>query len=143
MSYQSAHDLPSFPEMERNLAALRLFWPTRAQATSLERQMRELGDTVDAFYDLLSEKNWIFHDHLSVSVIQNILSQAPQAPQDAERAEAMLIEHYHDSERLSFMIRMLRKLPAMNRRLALVDRAQEDYFAGRYYACIHVLLTRL
>ncbi|MFD8005670.1 hypothetical protein [Streptomyces mirabilis] len=126
--------------MERNLAALRLFWPTRSQATSLERQMRELGDTVDAFYDLFSEKNWIFHDHLSVSVIQDILAQAPQ---DAERAEAMLIEHYHDSERLSFMIRMLRKLPAMSRRLALVDRAQEDYFAGRYYACIHVLLTRL
>ncbi|MFJ3799935.1 hypothetical protein ACIPSJ_27090 [Streptomyces sp. NPDC090088] len=139
MSYESARDLPSFLEMERQLAAMRLFaWPMRTRLKSIQRKMHELGDLVDAFYDLLSEKNWIFHDRLSVPMVQTLLAEAPQ---DAERAETMLIDHYHDSERLQFMILPLRKLPAMHRRLALVEKAHEDYFAGRYYSCVHLLLS--
>ncbi|MGW3291387.1 hypothetical protein ACWDR3_42845 [Streptomyces sp. NPDC001002] len=139
MSYKSARDLPSFLELEQQLKILRLFvWPMRAQTKSLQRQIRELGDTVDAFYDLLSDKNWIFHDHLSLSVVRTILAEMPQ---DADGAEAMLIDHYNDSERLQFMIHLLRRLPAMRRRLPLVEKAHEDYFAGRYYSCIHLLLS--
>jgi len=139
VSYQSARDLPSFLELERQLKSLRLFvWPMRAQAKAIQDQMHELADTVDAFYDLLSEKNWIFHDHLSLTAVRTILAQAPQ---EADRAEAMLIEHYHDSDRLWLMIHPLRKLPAMRRRLPLVEKAREDYLAGRYYSCIHLLLS--
>ncbi|MFF7206262.1 hypothetical protein [Streptomyces sp. NPDC008141] len=139
MSYQSARDLPSFLELERQLAALRLFaWPMRAQVKSIQHQMRELGELVDAFYDLLSKKNWIFHDYLSVTAVQAIFNDAPR---DADRAEELLIDHYHDSERLQLMTLPLRKLPAMRRRLALVEKAHEDYFAGRYYSCIHLLLS--
>ncbi|GGZ44389.1 hypothetical protein GCM10010365_76030 [Streptomyces poonensis] len=109
-----------------------------ARAKAIKQQMLRLQHQVDAFYDLLSEKNWILHDHLSLTVVEAILAEAHQ---DADRAEAMLIDHYHDRDRLSFMIRLMRKLPAMRRRLALIDKAQEDYFAGRYYACVHVLLS--
>ncbi|WP_345681056.1 hypothetical protein [Yinghuangia aomiensis] len=136
MAYESARDLPTFLEMERQLTFLRLF--ARAEANALERQIRELAGTVDAFYALLSSKNWIFHDSLSVGAVQRILESAKD---DADQAEAMLIEQYNNSERLFFLILPLRKLPAMRRRLPLIEKAREDYFTGRYYSCVHVLLS--
>ncbi|WP_311678143.1 hypothetical protein [Streptomyces dubilierae] len=110
----------------------------RAKVKAVKQQMLKLQHQIDAFYDLLSEKNWILHDHLSLTVVEAILTDAPQ---DADRAEAVRIEHYHDCDRLSFMVCLLKKLPAMRRRLPLIGKAQEDSFAGRYYACVHVLLS--
>ncbi|WP_411105125.1 hypothetical protein [Streptomyces sp. cmx-4-9] len=100
--------------------------------------MRELAETVDAFYDLLSDKHWIFHDHLSLTVVRALLTEAPEDP---DQAEKMLIDHYNDSKHLRLMLVPLRNLPAMRRRLPLVEKAQEDYFAGRLYSCVHVLLS--
>jgi hypothetical protein len=139
MSYASARDLPSFLELEQQVKVLRLFGKAnRERAASIELQMRELSDTVDAFYALLGGKHWIFHDELSLEAIRTILATAGG---DADRAEQMLIEHYNNPENLTRMLLPLRKLPAMRRRLDLVDRARQDYFAGRFYATIHVLLS--
>ncbi|UGQ11068.1 hypothetical protein LO772_30375 [Yinghuangia sp. ASG 101] len=139
MPYESTHDLPSFRQLEQQLAVLRLLpGPGRTTAEHVERQMRELAETVDAFYELLSPKHWIFHESLSVTAVQTILTEAQN---NVDRAEEMLIDHYHEKERLFFMSVPLKKQPAMRRRLPLVERAREDYFAGRYYACIHVLLS--
>lgn len=139
MSYASARDLPSFLDMEQQLAVLRaLPGAAGAEAEAVERGMRELAETVDAFYELLNTKHWIFHEHLSLTAVRTILTDAGD---DADRAEHMLIDHYHDRDQLFFLILPLKKLPAMRRRLPLVERAREDYFAGRYYSCIHVLLS--
>ncbi|MFE7927496.1 hypothetical protein ACFU6S_01955 [Streptomyces sp. NPDC057456] len=138
MSYQSARDLPSFREAEQALALLRMVPSKRAKAMALKQRMQKLEALVEAFYDLLSDKHWIFHDYLSLTVVETVLAESAQ---DAERAEAMLINHYRDSQQLSMMLLPLRKLPAMRRRLPLIDKAMEDYVAGRYYACVHVLLS--
>ncbi|MCX5079165.1 hypothetical protein OHA84_38130 (plasmid) [Streptomyces sp. NBC_00513] len=139
MSYASARDLPSFLESERQLKALRLFaWPMRARIKSIERDMHELAGTVDAFYELLSDKHWIFHDHLSLTAVRALLAEAPEDP---DQAEKMLIDHYNDREHLRLMLGPLRDLSAMRRRLPLVEKAQEDYFAGRFYSCVQVLLS--
>ena len=100
--------------------------------------MRALSDTVDAFYALLGDKHWIFHDQLSLEAVRTILAGAGG---DADRAEQLLIECYNDLENLPLMLLPLRKLPAMRRRLDLVERARQDYFAGRFYATVHVLLS--
>ncbi|MET9700781.1 hypothetical protein ABZY31_28245 [Streptomyces sp. NPDC006529] len=129
MSYASARDLPSFLESERQLKALRVFaWPMRARIKAIEREMRELTATVDAFYDLLSDKHWIFHDHLALTMVRTVLAEAPEDP---DRAETILIGHYNNLEHQQLMLLPLRGLPAMRRRLPLVEKAQEDYFAGR------------
>ncbi|WP_406073145.1 hypothetical protein [Streptomyces virginiae] len=139
MSYESARDLPSFLELDQQLKLLRLLGKAgREQAASIETQMRELADTVDAFYQLLGEKHWIFHDRLSLTAVRAILDNAGG---DADQAEQVLIEHYHDPERLKLMLLPLRKLPAMRRRLDLVDKARHDYFDGRFYSTVHVLLS--
>ncbi|MGW0646506.1 hypothetical protein ACWD0C_30510, partial [Streptomyces badius] len=138
MSYQSARDLPSFREAEQALALLRLVPSKRAEARALKQRMQRLEALVEAFYDLLSDKHWIFHDYLSLTVVETVLAESAQ---DAERAEAMLINHYRDSQQLGMMLLPLRKLPAMRRRQPLIDKAMEDYVAGRYYACVHVLLS--
>ncbi|MFE5689419.1 hypothetical protein [Streptomyces sp. NPDC056512] len=100
--------------------------------------MSELEALVEAFYGLLSDKRWIFHDRLSLTAVKTILAEVAQ---DADRAETMLIDHYCDSEQLTAMLLPLRKLPAMRHRLPLVEKARRDYTAGRYYACVHVLLS--
>ncbi|WP_405771933.1 hypothetical protein OG539_43065 [Actinacidiphila glaucinigra] len=139
MSYESARDLPSFLELDQQLKVLRLLGKTgRKQAALIKRQMRELADTVDAFCQLLGDKHWIFHDQLSLTAVRDILDAADG---DADRAEQLLIEHYRDPERLMLMLLALRKLPAMRRRLDLVDKARQDYFEGRFYSTVHVLLS--
>ncbi|MFD7961208.1 hypothetical protein ACFV5J_10425 [Streptomyces zaomyceticus] len=139
MSYASARDLPSFLELDRQLKVLRLLGKRgRERAASIKTQMRELADTVDAFYQLLGDKHWIFHDHLSLTAVRAVLDTADG---DADRAEQLLIEYYRDPEHLTFMLLPLRKLPAMRRRLDLVDKARQDYFDGRFYSTVHVLLS--
>lgn len=138
VSYQSVRDLPSFREAEQALAFLRLIPSQRAEAKAIKQQMQKLRETVEAFYNLLGEKHWIFHDRLSLTAVETILAEAPR---DADRAEAMLIDHYRDGQQLAIMLLPLRQLPAMRPRLPLVEKAREDYLAGRYYACVHVLLS--
>ncbi|MFF7525960.1 hypothetical protein [Streptomyces pseudovenezuelae] len=141
MDYQSAHDLPSFVEMKRQLQGLRalsLFSrKQRETVKTLEQQIKGLGDAVDQYYKVLGPRNWIFHDALPVDDITVLLNERP----DAEEVEAGLIELYRSPDNLRRMITPLRQLPAMRKRMALIHAAQEDYFSERYYACIHVLLS--
>ncbi|WP_369221542.1 hypothetical protein AB5J52_06815 [Streptomyces sp. R39] len=141
MDYQSAHDLPSFVEMKRQLQGLRalsLFSrKQRATVKTLEQQIKGLGDTVDHYYEALGPRNWIFHDTLPVDDITVLLSEHA----DAEEVEAGLIALYNNHDNLRRMITPLNQLPAMRKRMALVHKAQDDYFSEKYYACIHVLLS--
>lgn len=139
MAYESARDLPSYLELERQLKVVRFLGRSnRKLADAIRLQLREFGDTVDAFYDLFGGKHWIFHDQLPLESVRAIVANAGE---DVDGAERKLIELYHDAESLPFMILPLRKLPAMRRRLTLVERARQDYFAGRYYATVQVLLS--
>ncbi|WP_146777717.1 hypothetical protein [Streptomyces griseus] len=139
MAYESARDLPSYLELERQLKVVRFLGRSnRKLADAIRLQLREFGDTVDAFYDLFGGKHWIFHDRLPLEPVRAIVANAGE---DVDGAERKLIELYHDAESLPFMILPLRKLPAMRRRLTLVERARQDYFAGRYYATVQVLLS--
>lgn len=142
MPYESAHDLPSFIEMQEQIKGVKLLWfliprDKRQDVKELERQLKHLGDTVDRFYDVLGSRNWIFHDSLSVDRISGILD-ASSTPEDAERR---LIEYYLDPDDPQFLLRPPRAFPALRKRMHLIEHARDDYFAGRYYACVLVLLT--
>jgi hypothetical protein len=64
--------------------------------------------------------------------------KSSSTPEDAER---QLIDYYMDSDDPHFLVRPLRAFPALRKRMHLIQRAKDDYFAGRYYACVLVLLT--
>lgn len=143
MPYESASDLPSFVELKRQLAALKALRPLiprrdRPDVKDLERQLTHLSGTVDRFYEVLGERNWVFHEHLSVDRIAEILDSS-STPDEAERK---LIDYYLDREDdPQFLLRPTRGFAALRRRMPLIEHAYEDYFAGRYYSTVLVLLA--
>jgi hypothetical protein len=142
MPYESAHDLPSFVDMSqqvKSIKLLRFILPKdqRKAVKELEAQLSFLGDTVDRFYSVLGPRNWVFHDSLFVDEIAGLLD-ASASPEEAERN---LIEYYRNPEKLELMVPAINAFQELRKRKHLVRRAQDDYLAGRYYACTLVLLT--
>ncbi|CNE52663.1 Uncharacterised protein [Mycobacterium tuberculosis] len=60
---------------------------------------------------------------------------------DPKKVEEGLIAYYNDPEYLFYLMVGMYQLAAMRKRRHLVEAAKDDYFAGRYYSCIHVLLS--
>jgi len=138
--YGSALDLPSMAELLRNIEGMKgltrfVARDQRATVIDLERQIRRLGEVVDRFYGLLGDRNWIFHDDLEVTFVEGLVDM----PVDA--AERALIEHYEDAEALRFKVRRLGRFPELQARMHLLERAEADFLAGRYYAAVQVLLS--
>ena len=78
--YGSAADLPSFIELEQQLAEFKklgsLGWTDRDvhdQIAATERQRRRLISIVDTFYELLGPRNWVFTDDLNIDAVETIL----------------------------------------------------------------------
>lgn len=79
----------------------------------------------------------MFHDSLPVQAIADLLASTT----DAKEIEVGFIALYNDPEKLFYLMHGIYSFPAMRKRRHLIERARDDYFAGRYYACIHVLLS--
>lgn len=140
--YESALDLPSvvgFLEVIRSAKALTrvIGRKHRGEIKQAEKQIQEMYDLVDRFYDLLSDRHWIFTDDLNVEKVAAILD----ADISLDQAEQRFIGLYQDFSALSFKIMRLHRLPAMRDRLHLIEKARADYEAGRYYATVQVLLS--
>jgi hypothetical protein len=142
MAYESAHDLPSFVELSKQLKGLKLLRfllpkNQRSELKKLEAQLKEMGDTVDDFYKLLGDRHWIFHDQLNLEKVRTILMHN----KGVEDAERQFIALYNDPEFLRFAIMRCNGFEALRKRKQLVEKARDDYFAGRYYSCIYLLLS--
>lgn len=107
----------------------------RAKLVALEREVEEHVAAVDRFYELLGNRHWIFHDSLNLERVKALLDLEP------DEAERGLIEMYRDPEWFRFMQMGLRRFPAMQDRMDLVEKAARDYSEDRFYACVLVLLT--
>jgi hypothetical protein len=142
MAYNTAHDLPSFVELSQQLKGLKLLRfllpkNQRSELKQLEAQLKEIGDTVDNFYKLLGDRHWIFHDTLNLEKVRTILMHN----NGVEDAERQFIALYTDPEFLRFAIMRCNGFEALRKRKHLVEKARDDCFAGRYYACIYLLLS--
>lgn len=140
--YGSAHDLPSFIEMRQQLKAfkaLTLFMMRgkRSEIVELEARMNEMADCVDAFYDRLGQRHWVFNDWMNVTKIDAILEETSTP----EEAEQRLIELYRDVEATKWHLLRLRGVDGLRERHHLLVRAREDYDAGRFDACTLLLIS--
>lgn len=140
--YGSAGDLPSFRELADQVRGFKLISRVfgrkhRPVIIEIERQLNELIDTVDRFYRLLGDRNWIFHDDLNVERIKSALKVDPTP----EVLEQILIAQYQEPTTLDSMTRRLSALPELKIRHHLIQRALNDFRAGRYYTTTLVLLT--
>ncbi|MBF6185128.1 MULTISPECIES: hypothetical protein [Nocardia] len=135
--------MPSIIELNKQLAAyrwLQYFAPKkkRPNAKEIRQQVEYITDTVDSFYALLGPRHWVFHDNLNLERMAAIVSKHHD---NADAAEAALIAYYQDEELLRFWARRLGNRKAMKSRRHLIEHALDDYFSGRYYAVVHVLLS--
>lgn len=142
MPYGSARDLPAFAEMEQQLKAMRLlgFMVPKGERQTLRElpaQLRHLSNTVDAFYDLLGPRNWVFHEDLSVDDMAALAAEHGHDPEGAERA---FIAWYQGEDHLRRMVRRLNGHEGLRARMHLLDLALADHEAERYYAVVQVLL---
>lgn len=108
----------------------------RAAALEIEKQVLGLCELVDEFYALLGARNWIFHDRLNVEKVRAAMSN-----RDRDAAESAFIAIYRDPEALRLMIVPLARFDALQIRMPLIERAADDYHAGRFYSTVLVLLT--
>ena len=108
MPYESTNDLPSFVELKRKLAAmkaLRLLVPRRDRPDikDLGRQLMRLSGTVDRFYEVRGERNWVFREHLSVDRVAKILDSST-TPDEAERKLARTTRSSFSARRGAFLL---------------------------------------
>lgn len=109
----------------------------RAEIIDIERQLNELVEIVDQFYELLGDRNWVFHDQLNLERIKVALTFNPTS----ESLELELISIYQAPGSLDLMIRQLNDLPEIGIRQHLIQLALNDYRAKRYAATTLMLLT--
>lgn len=139
--YGSARDLPSLREIETQITAFRWlggFLPAsrRRQLEELREQHRRIVRLVDSFYGLLGPRNWVYTDDLNMTAIEQVVDCV-----DPETAESRLLEYYGGDGRVSFQLRRLNRFEAMRPRMDLLERALDDFKAGRYYSTVFVLLS--
>ncbi len=101
--YESALDLPSMQKMLRDISGAKALTrfvarDKRADIIAIEDEIRRLGEAVDGFYALLGDRNWIFTEDLSITLVESILSLP------ADEAERTLIDSFKDEASLRLQI---------------------------------------
>lgn len=130
--------------MRQQLTAFKALTPfvmreKRSEIVALEAQMNEKADRVDAFYERLGSRHWVFNDWLSVQGVDALLEETATA----EEAEQRLIELYRDPESAKWQLLRLRGVAGLRERHHLLVRARVDYDADRFDACTLLLISAM
>ena len=100
----------------------------RSKFLEIEHTLNRLVAVVDRFYDRLGPRNWVFHESLNVSAVEEILDQTA----NSEEAEQRFIELYRDKEGLAFWIRWTNSVDGLRERAHQIERAREHYCADQF-----------
>ena len=94
----------------------------------------------DRFNAHFIARGWIAYEDLDHGIAVAAIDKADAG--DLEAAEQLLVDHY-DETRLRYHLKHLKYIDAFKPRMRLLQLALEDYLAGRYHACIPVVLAQL
>ena len=103
----------------------------------LEREMNALSDLVDRFYTVLGARHWLFTDHLPVSAIKALLSEASTG----ELAESGLVQIIADRVRGPYWQMGLLGHESLRARHANLERARRHYLDEQWDSCALGLIT--
>ena len=92
----------------------------------------------DQFNEIFAPLGWIAYESLSVEVMGKAIEIARS--QATQNAEEYLADHY-DAETLKWEILRFKGDKEFRRRIRLFELARDDYHAGRYHACVPLLLS--
>ena len=101
---------------------------------------REMVSVLDRFHAHFAREGWIFYENMDVPAAARAVELADRG--DLEGARDALLGHYSD-ERIGFHLIRLAGLDCGRERRRLLSLAREDYAAGRYHACVPVVLAQL
>ncbi|HCM89019.1 MULTISPECIES: hypothetical protein [Vagococcus] len=132
-------DNNSIKDLGENLEGLKLIEKitkplginTGLEISKLEREYTELVNLPDKFNELFVSKGWIAHDLINPEIMKKCIN----CP---DKVDSILISYYEENFDRFFRIAMANTL--FIRRQELLTFAKEDYFSGRYYSCIPILL---
>ena len=104
------------------------------------KKQSEILKLPDQFNERFAKQGWIAYESMSMEVMQTAINIHDTNGQNS--AENFLAESYN-AENLKWGIRRFNGHPEFRRRIRLAELAREDYLAGRYHACIPLLLSML
>lgn len=122
--------------------ARRLF-PNMEQAFNEFKKIKKQAEILkvpDQFNERFANLGWIAYESMNIEVMQEAINIHDTVGKDA--AEQFLADSY-DADCLKWGIRWFNGSPEFRRRIRLAELAREDYLAGRYHACIPLLLSLL
>lgn len=106
----------------------------------LTQRIEHLAALPDRFNDVLGPEGWIIYEDMDLEVAETAVEYADAG--DLEGAEAELVAYY-DREKIEWQLNRLVDIEAFRPRLELAKKAADDYEAGRYHACVPVVLALL
>ena len=106
----------------------------------LKEQVDKIIAIPDHFNSLFSDLGWIAYESMKLETMEKAINLAETTTIDI--AESFLTESY-DNETLHWGITWTNSTEAFRCRQRLILLAKDDYLAGRYHACIPLLLALL
>lgn len=140
----SIRELPSIIELMNAVKSLRVLATltntsdAKEECDKIEDEIERIISVVDRFYALLGDRNWVFSNALSLERIQEVVMQ-----ESAEEAEKKLIEYLQEKDVLRGMLNRLNRFVDMRPRIPILNKAVEDYIAGRYYSSVLVTVSMM
>ncbi|MDX4953443.1 MULTISPECIES: hypothetical protein [Delftia] len=136
--------LNAFENLEalyKHVPFARNFLPNAGQIfTDLQeiKKQSELLFIPDRFNENFSQMGWIAYESMNIDVMIEALERKTTV--GIEDAEQLLADHY-DQKTLDYGIIRFHSHPEFRKRLRLIELARTDYLAGRFHACVPLLLS--
>ena len=104
----------------------------------LKEELRNISQLPDKFNEYFGSKGWIAYESFSVPIMQKAVELFENG--DEKAAEEEIISYYNVDNIRMMIIGKGNSLKAYMPRKQLALYALDDYQAGRYYACVPLLL---
>lgn len=104
------------------------------------KKQAEILKVPDQFNERFANLGWIAYESMNMEVMQKAINIHDTEGKDT--AEKLLADSY-DEETLKWGILRFNGNRDFRKRIRLTELAREDYLAGRYHACIPLLLSLL
>jgi len=108
------------------------------KAPDLCQKTDELVNMPDRFNEHFSKSGWVAYESLNAELMKEAVCLAEDGKFD--EANNLLVEYYNE-ETLKWGLTRMKGVEEYRPRYELAEKAKEDYLAGRYHACVPVVLT--
>jgi len=129
--------------MYKGIPFARKFFPKLetifSEFTALKSQM-DILSIPDQFNECFASRGWIAYESMNMDIMREAI--LIYETHGEEKADIFLADFY-DEECLSWGIQRFGSNREFSRRIRLAELSKKDYLAGRYHACVPLLLSLL